>query len=204
MSNPHVTSFQKERDADPLQLDTAKLDSSLQALGIMDERGDEASYAVDYQKEGTRLVPIHEVTVFDAQGNAVVYRIIGQKLGPGVAGLHPLRLVKAGPNQIRILYGTLADRAPEGMSPGDVPPYVLNVIGAGKVFGQITRDSGSGDIVGCAIITAEEKPEDTDTVATIELGSWSINNEGVLSVAQAVSGSQAYQYCGGEHLWGLI
>lgn len=125
---------------------------------------------------------------------------------------HPFRLldVSVGDDEgnitsfnIRVIYGTLAGAAPDGMSPGDDPPYIISgLTGDGYIWGGISRDADTGEITSRYIDHGPSIPVDTETDGYIEFGSFSIDGE-VMTIAQAVSGSLAYKYCYG-HEWGLI
>ncbi len=105
--------------------------------------------------------------------------------------------------RIRVVYGTLAGAAPPGMSPGDSPPYILTgMTGTGVVYGGITRNPTSGAITSRYIAFAATLPVGDESNGYIEFGSYSLTSSS-LTLGQAVSGSQAYQYCNG-HNWGLV
>ena len=125
---------------------------------------------------------------------------------------HPFQLIDASDRDsggsitsvnIRIRYGTLAGVAPSGMSLGDEPPYILSGLGSdGYIWLGLTRDAGTGAITSRFIDSGAAVPADTATDGFLEIGNWSLTGDD-LSIAQAISGSQGHNYCGGTHLWAL-
>lgn len=135
------------------------------------------------------------------------FHLSGRTVGSSSSPTHPLKLLDASEGETikaRILYGTIAGAAPSGMSLGDDPPYILTLTGEeGIIWAGITRDVGTGAITSRFFDHGVELPEDTESDGHIQIGSFVVT-DGVLALAQAVSGSQAHQYCGDAHLWGLI
>jgi len=118
--------------------------------------------------------------------------------------IFPFKLVAAGAGQIRVVYGTINGTAPDGFSPGDNPQFVVSTVGStGFVYLEVTTDS-SGNITDRSIGVAATVPADTSGDYHFEVGSYSIT-DGVMSIAQAISGSQMFELCGlVEPLWGLV
>lgn len=116
------------------------------------------------------------------------------------AGLHPFSLVNAsdGATKIRVVYGTVGGIDPDGMSPGDVPNYVLTVSGAtGYIYVIVTTDSDYA-INDVSIDFAATVPDDDEATFTyyFPLGSFAIDTGAITGIAESVSGSQDFKWCG--------
>lgn len=126
------------------------------------------------------------------------------------SGRHPFLLINASTEatkKIRVLYGTVAGEAPVGMSPGDQPPYVLSVIGGtGYVYLVVSTNGETGVVTSRSIGIGASVPNDGDGLYHLEIGSYSVVGD-KLNLGQALSGSQAFELCGGpggEPTWGLL
>jgi len=98
-------------------------------------------------------------------------------------------------NKIRVVYGLVGGIQPDGMSEGDNPIYVLDVSGdTGYVYLIVSVDSGYS-ITDVSIDTGATVPDDEDFVFYYPIGSFSISDS-VLSIAQGISGSQDFKWCG--------
>jgi len=127
------------------------------------------------------------------------------------ATTHPLLIFPDG-GGIRIVYGTIGGIVPDGMQPGDSPTFILSgMTGSGVVYGGVDTDSGIPAPITASIAFAASKPADvdpngdgTDGNFYFQIGSYTVSDKGAIKTAQNVSGSQAFQYCGGSALWGLV
>lgn len=120
---------------------------------------------------------------------------------------HPFKLVDAsdGAIKIQVLYGTVNGTAPTGMSFGDVPPLILTVTVTGVIYIKLEVDA-DGVITSRTIASATSMPSDDLDAGEFyqQIGSYNITGSD-LTIAQAISGSQAFELCGGvEPLWGLV
>jgi hypothetical protein len=119
--------------------------------------------------------------------------------------LFPFKLLDASTadgHKIRVVYGLVGGAAPDGMSPGDVPPYTIDVTGpTGFVYLGVGTDDDY-NITSRFIDTAETVPPDNDTLGEgpsefyCQIGSFSINDD-TLTIAQGISGSQGFRWCNG-------
>jgi hypothetical protein len=95
---------------------------------------------------------------------------------------------------VRVRYGTFGGLTPTGMSPGDVPPFIIGASASGKVY--LTLDvTDNGEPESLAIAVSHTLPASSYATAHIEIGSVSVTN-GVVTVAQNLRGSQSYERCG--------
>lgn len=125
---------------------------------------------------------------------------VGQT-GPSAVTQHPFMLVDASDmsgNNIQVVYGTLGGVVPDGMSPGDDPPYILTgVTGTGYVY-LITTTDDDYLITDVSIDFGATVPADDETTHTyyFQIGGFSVSGS-TLSLSQALSGSQDFGWCNG-------
>lgn len=131
-------------------------------------------------------------------GNAIL-TIAEQGGGPATDVDFPFRLKLNGADSIRVVYGTLNDHVPQGMYPGDDPPFTLSVTGPGYVYLQFSYDDNTGEISNVVILSGSTVPASTETVLRKQIGSYSSN---VDSVANSVSTSLWFERCGSYNLFG--
>jgi hypothetical protein len=108
-------------------------------------------------------------------------------------------------NQIRVIYGTVQGTEPDGMVPGDEPPYTFTPTGTGYVWVAVTVDTepDTPEITATEIDYGASIPADTDTKFHFQLGSWSVDAEtDAISLGQSVPNSVLFAYCDGGPIWG--
>lgn len=122
--------------------------------------------------------------------------------------LRPFELVSApldGALRIRVVTSSLAGGSPTGFSPGDDPPFVLDVPAAsdaGVVAAKITISGSTGLITDREIIIADGSiPADTSTTFHEQLGSYSIDEDDVMTLANSRYGPVQFYRCGLEVFW---
>lgn len=135
-----------------------------------------------------------EGTLFRARGGGGIL---------GTVPIHPFQLIED-EDGIRVVYGTVNGEAPAGMSDGDEPNYVLPITnGSGVIYIMVTVD-GDFHITSRSIDSAGSMPPDGGSTFYQQIGSYNYSG-GQLFLAQAISGSQAFELCGGlDPLWGLV
>lgn len=105
------------------------------------------------------------------------------------AALQPFKLIDASEGEtkkIRVVYSTLAGEEPTGFSPGDDPEYKLTVSATGYIWGGITINETTGEIVddGIWLDSGSAVPANTDDTFYVQIGSFSIDDD-TLTIAQA-------------------
>lgn len=165
---------------------------------------------------------LERVTILKFEGGSLNVTKGGTILGAGrssggsggetAAATHPFQLIDASERdesgeittaKLRVVYGTIQGIAPSGFSDGDTPPFILDVASSGIVYGSITRDSTTGAITSRDVSSGAAIPDSSETEGYFEIGSFAVSGSSMF-IGQAISGSQAYQFCGGDHLWGLV
>lgn len=148
----------------------------------------------------------------------------GGSAGSAGAPATPFRLLDqstAKVRKIRVVYGTVNNAAPAGMSDGDTPQYILSGLGlSGKIYVVITitfnsmtggfvvtsRSIGTGSVLPADDLPPEDEEEGEATFYR-QLGTWSapaIDGGGfAMNIAQDVTTSLWFDFCGGiSALWG--
>jgi hypothetical protein len=106
--------------------------------------------------------------------------------------------------KVRITYGLVCGEAPDGMSLGDSPPYVLPLAGsAGHVYLVISLDE-EDTIDSVSIDSAAERPADAHPIYHHTICTWAVDDTG-FHLAPALLGSQWFELCGGvEAVWRAV
>ena len=109
---------------------------------------------------------------------------------------------------IRVVYGIVNSIVPGGMNLSDDPPFILTGIsGSGYVYLKTTTHATTGDLVSVAINKASSMPPEEATHHHLAIGTF-VSSGGSVTVAQGISGSQAFELCGGPTggtaTWGLV
>lgn len=138
------------------------------------------------------------IRINDADGQGKQINAIGQDT-PSSVNSQPFQLINSSEGstiKIRIRYGTVNSIIPDGMSPGDTPPYILTInIDVGVIYLIVTTDDDFliNDV---SIDFAAELPEAPDDFTFYRsLGTFSVDGKTV-SLAQDVRGSQQFKWCG--------
>lgn len=144
--------------------------------------------------------------------------VLARQLGSADVALHPFRLIDAsegGTTKVRVVYGTVNGTAPDGMSEGDDPPYVLTVSGSSGVIYVALAISWTSSGISIDSVTIGQdatQPDDDNPDAGDDdsgsgtfyrqLGNFSIS-DGTLFLAQDATTSLWFELCGFvDPLWG--
>lgn len=119
----------------------------------------------------------------------------------GVSTTFPFKGIKLGNGDIRIVYGTVNGVEPDGMIPGDNPPYTFTPSGTGYAWLKITTDATTFEITDREIGNGASIPANTSTTWYNQILSYTVSGPDI-AIAQAIISSQWFQLCGGSNpIW---
>lgn len=155
---------------------------------------------IDYLRS-SQLQPSAGVRVIRTGMGTTLAVTVDATTRPPVA-VHPFKLFDAtdsdGP-KIRVLYGALAQRAPDGMSDGDNPPYTLDISSDVKIYGGVSFETVDGErrVTSRWIEDSEDYKDNTEDTAYILIGSVSVDSDTgkIKSIAQALTWSPDVKAC---------
>lgn len=158
-----------------------------------------------------RVLPSSGVRVTETtQGTVLAVTSNPPRAGGSESNEHPFQLLRVTENEtqkIRVRYGTINGEAPNGMSLGDEPTYRLTPSSSsGLIYAVVTfdRSQASAPVTSRNLGMAAELPEDTETAAHLEIGSWTTDEDNNLVLAQAVTASLFVDPYGFTFLWGNV
>lgn len=121
------------------------------------------------------------------------------------APMHPFKIINATSEtdgaRCRIVYGTVSDVVPSGMSAGDDPFFYKSGLVTGPIY-LVIPTTDWGDIGTITIGNAATKPVDDfdwesgEGTTYVEIGSVVVDNNSVTSIAQNLKGSIVLQMVG--------
>lgn len=163
-------------------------------------------YELYYYLQCERVVPGAGIVITDADGRGRLITATGSAgAGGGTPRGFKCTATKDGATDaVLVKYGIVNSIIPDGMSPGDVPPYVIDKVGSNgfTCLGVVVGDVGDPDegVAVSAFIQcfADTMPDDTDTIFYQQIGSYA-TTDGTLTVETDGDGIgyQRFELCGG-------
>ncbi len=146
-----------------------------------------------------RVIEGLNVQITDASGGGKQISALGGSGGllspPQKFPFQLLVVVVSSVQKIRVRYGTVNGTEPSGMSPGDDPPYIIAPDGTtGYVYLVVGVDDDYA-MTSLSIDVGATVPADTTSELYLQIGSYAGAGT-ALVLAQSISGSQGYKWCG--------
>lgn len=125
--------------------------------------------------------------------------------GGGGASTFPFQLIDASTAdplaQVRVRYGTVNSIAPDGMSSGDDPVFLIEVADGDSVYLHAVWDTSANEFTTLEILAGSPIPSDDtgeDGEYYLEIGSVAVNSvpaTPVVTIAQSIRASQILSVC---------